>query len=534
MTHRAEQLLQPRSFVLAGNEEALVLQSTTPETRITFLNSVSAASPNLFPRFGMSFKDEAFLFTSDANVIGSFQRNRLVPSKQEFSWRGTTLSCNIELFTPVSKGIILHDYNVFSDNQFAGFGVESGSVIYQLPARTTRHVFRAAAYDGANTEWMRLQESATGIVQLGIGTDAMAMTDALTVQGNSRVIGNLFITGQLITANASFLSVDPETQRLPLNKLPSNLPLLDNQNKISESLLPTSYNFQFMKAQKNVGIGTRVPKQKLHVWGSTVVSERVGIGSEAPTARLDIVETSGTIAAARIHTIGGSDALRVTNTASTTPTLIVAGTHGGVGINTSVVSVNDALVVGGNTRVLGDFACRKLTLTDRFEFEGINVTSSVTGIVFRSEEVQEISGATATRVFSRARFDFESGLSTNTISSYSTGLVRFFNTSIEVDGDTILARPALVRSDMRHKHDIERIGDAPARLAGMRGYTYRMNDNGRLEAGVLAQEVLACFPEAVSTANPSCYAVRYDALIGLLLEGYHDLRKRLHELETRS
>ena len=530
MLHRAEQLLQPRSFVLAGNEEAIVLQSTKPEARLTFLNSVSALSTDLYPRYGLSFSNMQFNITANSNVVGTFRDHPFIPGAKDIIWYGRNIASNVQLLAPTQKGIILQDYNPMSINQYAGFGVDNASIIYQLPNRTHRHVFQASAYDGANMEWMRIQESLTGVIQMGIGTTTMNTNDALSVNGNSRITGNLHVTGLLTMDVPSFVTLDPATQRLDPATLPDNLVLLNSQNKLDESLLPSSFNFQYIKAQKNVGIGTRNPAQKLHVWGSAVVSERLGLGTTTPAARIDAWESSSTIPAVRIRSVGGSDALRVSvGSNSTMPSLIVAGTHRGVGIGTNIVPTTNALVVMGNTDIQGNLSCKGLQFDGDLSAENLDINSPSRGIILKTETVNN-NGVDVSRIYARARTDFENGLSTNSIFSYSTGLVHFQNTSIEVDGDTILARQALTRSDMRHKFEIERIDDAIQKLEHIRGYTYHLGDDKR-EAGVLAQEVLNAFPEAVSTANPSCYAVRYDSVLALLIEGYHDLRKRLRILE---
>jgi hypothetical protein len=63
----------------------------------------------------------------------------------------------------------------------------------------------------------------------------------------------------------------------------------------------------------------------------------------------------------------------------------------------------------------------------------------------------------------------------------------------------------------------------------MSGYTYRMkgDDTGRRCLGVLAQEVLAVMPEAVTTPpadDPDRYmSVAYGNLVALLIEGMKEM-----------
>jgi hypothetical protein len=49
---------------------------------------------------------------------------------------------------------------------------------------------------------------------------------------------------------------------------------------------------------------------------------------------------------------------------------------------------------------------------------------------------------------------------------------------------------------------------------------------------VLAQEVLAALPEAVTQLPGEHYAVSYDSLVPLLIEAIHELRKEIRALKT--
>lgn len=532
MSYLAEQLLQPRSFVLSGNKETMVLQSQKPETRLTFLNTVSASSPDLLPKYVFSFSNQDFNLLYNSNEIATFREHPTLPTREAI-FHGTTRTSNIELLTPTQKGIILQDYNNLSANQYAGFGINNADIIYQLPTRTFRHVFQAAVHSGGNAEWMRIQESANGIAQVGIGTTNLLSTDALAVQGNTSINGDLLITGSLNMLNSPFVQVDPNTQRISNSALPEKVPILNTDNKLDESVLPTSYNFQYLKAQKNIGIGTRNPMQKLHVWGSAAISERIGIGTTNPVSRLDVFESGASTTAVTVTATGGGDAIRIQTGNSVSPSIIAVGSHPGVGIGTSIVQLANTLEVGGDAYIHGNVTCTSMELDEKLTVAELEVSNPRDGIIFKTELVRDATtNIEYPHVFGRARFDFENGISTNEITSYSGGLVRFKDTSIRVDGDTFLARQALTISDMRHKFEILRIENALSKLERMRGYTYHLGD-GQREAGVIAQEVLQVFPEAVSTNNKDRYAVRYDSVMALLIEAFHDLNKRLRMLEMK-
>jgi hypothetical protein len=86
------------------------------------------------------------------------------------------------------------------------------------------------------------------------------------------------------------------------------------------------------------------------------------------------------------------------------------------------------------------------------------------------------------------------------------------------------------------------------KLARIRGVTWRWNEAsadlgkqpGDADAGVIAQEVEAVFPELVETTPEGWKRVNYTGLVGVLIEAVkelkaqnEDLARRVQELEQR-
>ncbi len=79
------------------------------------------------------------------------------------------------------------------------------------------------------------------------------------------------------------------------------------------------------------------------------------------------------------------------------------------------------------------------------------------------------------------------------------------------------------------------------KLAKIRGVTWRWNDQaelvglepGRADAGVLAQEVEAVYPELVTTGPEGFKQVNYTGLVGVLIEAVKELKQKNDELERR-
>jgi hypothetical protein len=86
--------------------------------------------------------------------------------------------------------------------------------------------------------------------------------------------------------------------------------------------------------------------------------------------------------------------------------------------------------------------------------------------------------------------------------------------SVTAGGDSlILAKP----SDIRLKTNIERIGIA---ANGLPLYTFRYIGGDAVYRGVMAQDVLELFPEAVATMPNGYMAVRYD-MLGMRMTRVH-------------
>ena len=91
-----------------------------------------------------------------------------------------------------------------------------------------------------------------------------------------------------------------------------------------------------------------------------------------------------------------------------------------------------------------------------------------------------------------------------------------------------------VRSDQRLKREIKPIYNALEKVSALHGYTYQMKDEPRgRHAGVIAQEVLAVLPEAVSKNEDGYLEVDYNGVLSLLLEAVNELREENHTLKER-
>jgi hypothetical protein len=116
------------------------------------------------------------------------------------------------------------------------------------------------------------------------------------------------------------------------------------------------------------------------------------------------------------------------------------------------------------------------------------------------------------------------------------------------DGNATATTGWIVASDKRIKDNQQRIQNSLGRVARLTGLTYTRNDitqmNGEpiISAGLLAQDVAAVLPEAVSIAGPApandpdgpgLMALNYDAVVALLVNAVNELKAKVDALEAR-
>lgn len=87
-------------------------------------------------------------------------------------------------------------------------------------------------------------------------------------------------------------------------------------------------------------------------------------------------------------------------------------------------------------------------------------------------------------------------------------------------------------SDLRLKSEISPITDALAKVLALTGVTYRMYGQPARQMGLVAQEVQAVAPEAV-TEGEGLLRLAYGNLVGLLVEAIKDLHAELEHLKER-
>lgn len=106
---------------------------------------------------------------------------------------------------------------------------------------------------------------------------------------------------------------------------------------------------------------------------------------------------------------------------------------------------------------------------------------------------------------------------------------------LHVVGRIYATEDVTVSSDARVKQDLEPIDDALGRVSRLTGYTFTRQGASERQAGLIAQDVQAVLPEAVSVAaDTGLLSVAYGSgLTALLVEAVKELVGRVDDLERR-
>ncbi|WP_298679063.1 tail fiber domain-containing protein [uncultured Lentibacter sp.] len=97
---------------------------------------------------------------------------------------------------------------------------------------------------------------------------------------------------------------------------------------------------------------------------------------------------------------------------------------------------------------------------------------------------------------------------------------------------TVTAPNFVSSSDVRLKADIAPIADALAKVQALTGVTYRMDGQSARQMGLIAQDVQAVAPEAVTEVD-GLLRLAYGNLVGLLVEAIKDLHAELAHMKER-
>jgi hypothetical protein len=202
--------------------------------------------------------------------------------------------------------------------------------------------------------------------------------------------------------------------------------------------------------------------------------------------------------------------------------------------------IGDVYAPNGTTKVLENGNGTTIPAT----FTG-NVNGTVSSLSNQTtNNLAEGAGATPNLYFTKARAiaSFKNGTGVTIGTADANGVApisigQAVGTGANVQFASVVATGNITAffgttSDIRVKENIEPITGALDKVSKIGGYTFNHKGSDERMAGVVAQELLEVLPEAVfETKDPrtgeDIYAVRYDNIIGLLIEAIKELKEQV-------
>lgn len=316
--------------------------------------------------------------------------------------------------------------------------------------------------------------SGNTIINGNIGIGTTNPREKLDVNGNINFTGSLFqngktfITSQWTTSN----STAP----------PYSIYILSSNVGIGTSSPATLLDVRGNVSVGNIGIGTTIARQSLHVQNNAFMNGNVGIGTLTPLAGLHVQSKN------------------------------VIVMNGKVGVGTSILDPRFTLDVNGNINFGGSLYQRgSLYVSSQW-------TTNNQGAIFFQGNVGigTSSPVTEFHVNNQSTFDKSA----------------IFNSSVTVNGLLTTQGNIASISDQSVKTNLSRITDAIEKISKINGYTYERIDTGNRESGLIAQQVQQILPEVVHPIpDRNLLTISYGNMAGLFVEAIKELTHRIDMLE---
>lgn len=156
-----------------------------------------------------------------------------------------------------------------------------------------------------------------------------------------------------------------------------------------------------------------------------------------------------------------------------------------------------------------------------------NITTTINQKLVLASTEEAIAGTDASKLMTPAttKSAIDSAVGKIDLSPY------FLKTGGTISGDVTITGTAKAgtfqsTSDVRLKHDVERVDGVLNKLDGINLYRYRLKGQTEPSIGLLAQEVVKVFPEVVRTDENGYLSLDYNGITAILLCAIKELSAR--------
>jgi hypothetical protein len=384
-----------------------------------------------------------------------------------------------------------------SSNLILGFYTANNDFLLQNNLNDKDVIFKGYDSDGGGLlEALRIDYSEKG--NIGIGTSTP--TFRLDVNGNLSSDGNenvMRIAGS-DTNNAGGITINNVYGSTAASRV-STLFSIDGQDQAA----PLAFGNGTSEAMRIDSSG------------------KVGIGTSAPAAVLDVVSSGATSTAFRVLKSG-------TSTQNLHAATEISG-HGRYSIYDSSEnedirfdSNGDSYFNGGNVGIGESSPDNKL-----------HVNSGSTNVAAKFESTDSIAAIQ----FTDSGGSAEIGCSGTSNTFYPNGALKM---SLDSSGNLVASGNITAYgspSDIKLKENIEVIDNALDKVKQLKGITYDLKSDGNRLTGLIAQDLEKVLPEAVYTAkdleDEEHLAIRYGNTVGLLVEAIKEQQEQIETLTAK-
>jgi len=277
----------------------------------------------------------------------------------------------------------------------------------------------------------------------------------------------------------------------------------------------------------NVGIGTAVPDQLLHIKGSTPILA-MQVTGDAQSSRIYFKDTVGNNDGSILYDITNQQLDISTNGIGSVDVSI--DSSGNVGIGTTAPGAKLHVYTTS-----GDAWIKAQSTTNGAGLQMVGSTGNLSSVYQYggSDDVRINTGGTDRIVVQTAG---NVGIGTTAPGA-----------KLEVNGD-VKATSFTYSSDRTLKENISTIGDALSKIQKLEGVSFDWKENGKTSLGFIAQDIEKVFPDLVTTSEiDGLKSVQYGNLVAPIVEAlkelatkgddlfdkYIDQQKRIDDLELR-
>ena len=405
---------------------------------------------------------------------------------------------NIEALSIMNGGNV----GIGTTNPLVRLDVRNGSILAGDVSSTNGSVILQGYYSGSDTTAVFGTQRSSGAPVLGYGVRPSTSAAGSFLSSASTALPRAaLVVGDAATGTGDIKFYTGSSQTVPTGSAVTLSPVMTIRNN------------------GNVGIGTVNPSKALDVVGDIRSNDTNGSVSFGNDADPSFIARAGGAGYHTSNSAAGDLAIRVmpgqkflvgTSASGTTYTRLAIDTSGNVGIGTTAPGAK--LHVTGNSKI----ETGVLDLDPGYSIRwggaasGIYSGSGVSDMVFT--------------VGSSERFRVNG-------SSGNVGIGTAVPTQLLHVNGTAYATTFLHTSDRRLKTDISSIATATQLTTKLRGVHFKWKKDGVPAYGVIAQEVEAVMPDAVTTNADGTKAVDYDQLIPVLIEAVKSLQVEIDALK---